>query len=64
MKQFFANLWSAVRDHPKTTAGAIAGLVASGVGAYHNPALLVSEEWWGVVFVAIALLAASDAKKQ
>lgn len=63
MKQALANLWRAIVDHPKTTAGAVASLVAFGVGAYHKPELLTSPEAWASVFAAVSLLAASDAKQ-
>ncbi|MCL5743256.1 MAG: hypothetical protein M1541_04890 [Acidobacteria bacterium] len=60
LKQFWAN----AQASPKTSAMGAAGLVGSGVAAFHDPAKLVAVEWWTVVFVSAGLLFTPDHKAQ
>jgi hypothetical protein len=60
MRQHLAQLWANVRDSPKTSAAAIAGIIASIVAAIKNPAVLSTEAWWVAFLGCVGLLFAPD----
>jgi hypothetical protein len=59
MKRIKAIYRAAMKD-PRTTAAAIASLVALGTGIYQNLELLAKPETWSTILIALGVLLSAD----